>query len=57
MSTETAAPAPPNFPITGDAARRLVQIRAQMSRDLGRRVTYTQVIERLLDVYAQVIPG
>jgi len=50
-------PVPPNFTVTGHAARRLVEIRAQMTRDLGRPVTYTQVVERLLDVYAEVIPG
>lgn len=57
MDTTQAKPLPPNFPITGYAARRLVEIRDQMAAELGHRVTYTQAVERLLDVYAEVVPG
>jgi hypothetical protein len=47
-TAQAARPVPANFPISGNAARRLVEIRDRMAAELGRPVTYTQVLERLL---------
>jgi hypothetical protein len=50
METTQNRPVPPNFPISGGAARRLVELRDQMTAELGRPVTYTQAVERLFDL-------
>jgi hypothetical protein len=51
METTQAKPVPANFPVSGNAARQLVEIKEKMAAELGRPVTYTQVIERLLGAY------
>jgi hypothetical protein len=51
MEATQAKPVPANFPVSGNAARRLVEIKERMAAELGRPVTYTQVVERLLGAY------
>lgn len=51
METKQAKQVPANFPIGGNAARRLVEIRDARAAELDRSVTYTEVLERLLRAF------
>ena len=46
---------PPNIPVSPYVARRLQELRDRMGRDLERQVTYTQVLERLIDIHDRVV--
>ena len=51
------APPPATIPLRGYAAERLMAIKAQMEKARKRPVTWAEVLEQLLDVYSQVVPG
>ena len=48
---------PPNIPVSPYVYQRLTAIRDEKMAELGRKVTFSEAIERLLDVYDEVVPG
>ena len=48
---------PPNIPVSPYVYERLAAIRDEKAAQVGRKVTFSEAIERLLDVYDEVVPS
>lgn len=46
---------PPNIPVSPYVYQRLARIRDEKMAELNRKVTFSEAIERLLDVYDEVV--